>query len=133
MSQLEILFKRNMVDFVNEIQSICCPNEPRIFIVKQLLENIITPDRCMADFETYIYIYKHMITDRDIGILSDRAIWDKFHPYVGDMILAFDVTHLDEENLECLWNWMDNFCKFIEYRHRQNSTTSLKSNGELTI
>jgi hypothetical protein len=116
MSQIEISFKRNMVDFVGEIQNICCPNEPRLFIVKHLLETVITPEVCMEQFEKSIYTYKHLIDARDLAILTERDIWDKFNPCIGDLILAINVKSISPSDIDCLWDWMDNFCKFIEYR-----------------
>lgn len=118
MSHLEILFKTNMVDFIGEIQNICCPNDPKIFIVKNILENAITPEACMKQFEKSFYIHKPLIDSRDLGILTKREIWDKFHPYVGDLIDSIDIRAIPENELDCLWAWMDNFCKFIDYRQK---------------
>ena len=111
--ELLVLFKKNMIEFLDELLE-QFEDEGDLIVLRFFIEEQIPVELLMNRFVQYVYPMKDMVKERNENFFLERD--NIFGSSPKDKIIHFKKLFLrfSDDDKETLWSWFDVFISLCE-------------------
>jgi len=118
--KLQVLFKKKIIDFLDELMS-QCPERGDFFLIKVFVKDKIPIEDVLGRFIKLVLPYKKLIRDHDEDFfLTTDSLFQAMGNFDQGVAIVTSLKELwisdkfDMDDKEAIWKWLELFIKLAE-------------------